>query len=182
MENTKVKALFQVAICVSDARAVLQNWIDYFGIDKTKVIHKNFKEMHAEGKYQCNNYLEKDCEFYHELYRFNLGGVDFEIIQPLTDNPNPYTDFLKKNGGNGIHHVAMTFENREVMRAEMKELGLPILTYSSQGGKPMDKDNADVYFYDMREKFGIIVEAVEGLVGPIVNEDYGAYYKEHPFD
>ena len=171
MEKLKIDLVFQVCVCVSDAKAVLENWKKYFEIDESKIIHRNLKELYDQGEYHCGNYMGKPCEYYHELYRFELGGIDFEIIEPITKEPgNPYSDFLIQNGGNGIHHIGVKFRDRDLMVENMKELGIPIYTYGYQG-QPMSNGKVkDCYFYDLREKLGVIFECCEIVVGPLAND------------
>lgn len=76
MEKLKIDLVFQVCVCVSDAKAVLENWKKYFEIDESKIIHRNLKELYDQGEYHCGNYMGKPCEYYHELYRFELGGIE----------------------------------------------------------------------------------------------------------
>lgn len=171
MKKMDIDLIFQVCVCVNDAKAVLENWKKYFNIAEEAIIHRDLKQLHDEGNYHCGNYLGKPCEYYHELYRFPLGGIDFEIIEPITKEPgNPYSDFLIQNGGNGIHHLGVKFKSRDDVIADMEELEIPIYTYGYQG-KPMANEKLkDCYFYDLREQLGVIFECCELVVGPLAND------------
>jgi len=171
MNKIDVDLVFQVCVCVSDAKAVLENWKKMFNIDETRIVHRNLKELYDKGEYRCGNYLEEPCDYYHELYRFDLGGIDFEIIEPITKEPgNPYSDFLIQNGGNGIHHIAVKFHDRDVMVRNMKELGVPVYTYGSQGQPMSNGKLKDCYFFDLRKQLGVIFECCEMVVGPLAND------------
>lgn len=168
MEKIDIDLIFQVAICVNNAKEVLENWKKYFNIDENNIIHRNFKELYDAGEYHCGNYNGKPCDFYHEIYRFDLGGIDFEIIEPLSKEPgNPYSDFLIQNGGNGIHHIAVKFRDRNVIVKDMEELGIPVYTYAYQGQPMANGKLKDCYFYDLRDKLGVIFECCEMVVGPL---------------
>lgn len=170
-EKLDLDLIFQVCVVVSDAKAVVKNWIDNFNIDESKIIHRNLKEMYDEGNYHCGNYNENPCEYYHELYRLEVGGIDFEIIEPITKEPgNPYTDFLIGNGGNGIHHLGVKFRDRDKAVNKFKEMGIPVYTYAYQG-KPTDSGTLkDCYFYDLRKLLGVIFECGSAVVGPLAND------------
>lgn len=174
MEKLKLELVFQVGVCVSDADTVLENWKNYFDIDESAIVSRNLKELHDQGGYTCGNYLGHPCEYYHKLYRFDLGGIDFEIIEPITKQAgNPYTDFLSENGGNGIHHLGVVFKDRERLIKTMDEWGVPLYTYSSQGPTAAGGALKDCYFYDLRDKLGVILEAASHAVGPRACEHTG---------
>jgi len=171
MEKMDIDLVFQVSVCVSNAKEVLENWKKLFNIDESKIIHRNLKELYDAGQYHCGNYNGKPCDYYHELYRFDLGGIDFEIIEPLSKEPgNPYSDFLIQNGGNGIHHIAVKFRNRDQMVQNMAEMGIPIYTYGYQGEPMANGKLKDCYFYDLRKMLGVIFECGDIVVGPLAND------------
>ncbi len=171
MEKIAFDLVFQVSVCVSDAEAVLNNWKKFVEIDEGAVIHRNLKELYDAGEYHCGNYMGNPCDYYHKLYRFDLGGIDFEIIEPITKEPgNPYSDFLIQNGGNGIHHIAVKMRDRDLLVKNMEELGIPVYTYGYQGQPLANGRRKDCYFYDLRELLGVIIEAGDIVVGPLAND------------
>ena len=136
--------IYQVSVCVSNMDAVLHNWKKYFNIDERTITCGNSKEYGWDQKY---------C-------RFDLGGIDFEIIEPLDKGPgNPYSDFLIENGGNGVHHIGVKFRDREKFVQNMEKLEILPLPRTYQGAALPDSVPQDSYFYDLRDMLGVILKA-----------------------
>lgn len=171
MNKLDMSLIFQISVTVKDMDECLNNWRSCFDIDENTIIRKSTKEIYDTGKYHCKNFLEKEVEFYHKYYRFDLAGLDMEMIEPITlDNINPYTDFLNRSG-NGLQHLGVKINNRDELVAGMKEMGIPIYTYAYQGPKTdVMSERADCYFYDLREQLGIIIEAGGAVVGPLATD------------
>lgn len=168
MKKLDLRLIFQLSVTTSDMDGMLSNWRSHFDIDESSIIRKSTKEIFDRGEYHCKNFLEKEVEFYHKYYRFDLGGLDMEMIEPITTgNVNPYTDFLS-HGKNGLQHLGVKIMNREDLVEEMKNRGVPVYTYAYMG--PSEEDiskRADCYFYDLRPLLGIIIEAGGAVVGPL---------------
>ncbi len=171
MEKMDLDLIFQICICVDDMDAVLNNWRKYFNINEDSIIRKSTKEIYDRGEYHCGNYMGKPCEYFHKYYRLDLGGLDLEIIEPITKGPgNPYSDFLAE-GGNGIHHLGVKFRDRGKLVKNMEELRIPVMTYAYQGPKTDDMEaRSDCYFYDLREMLGVVFEAGGAVVGPLATD------------
>lgn len=169
MKKAKPEAVFQVAMVVRDAEAkvaALKKWFDF---DESSITVKSTKDMTEQGIYTDCLVMGKPAEFYIKTIRLSFGGVDFEYVQPLNqDGGDPFSDWLNEHG-EGIHHVNIKFEDKDVLVQNMAELGIPELHSGKMRGKGFS-------FYDMREQFGFIAEIGEMVVGPMAE----AYYKDHP--
>ena len=170
-DKIKIDLIFQVSICVNDMEAVMKNFRELFDIDEATLIKRCTKDFYDRGEFDGARYLGKHCEFYIKYYRFDLGGIDFEIIEPLDKNlGNPYSDFLIQNGGkNGIHHIACKIHDRTVFIQKMEQMGIPPLTCGTMGAPMPNGEKKDFYFYDLRDLLGIIIEAGNIVVGPLAN-------------
>lgn len=171
MKKLDLSLIFQLSVTTSHMDGMLSNWRSHFAVDEDTIIRKSTKEIFDRGEYHCKNFLEREVEFYHQYYRFDLGGLDMEIIQPITtDNVNPYTSFLS-HGKNGLQHLGVKITNREDLVEEMKRLGVPVYTYAYMGPEEEDiSKRADCYFYDLRPQLGIIIEAGGAVVGPLASD------------
>ncbi len=168
-EKFKIDLVFQVSICVNDMEAVMKNWKELVDFDHASIVQRCTKDFYDRGEFDGANYLGKPCEFYIKYYRFDLGGIDFEIIEPLSKEPgNPYSDFLIRNGGqNGVHHIACKMNDRAVFLKKMEELNIPPLQCGTMGPPMPNGKKKDFYFFDLRELLGIVVEAGNVVVGPL---------------
>ena len=171
MKKLDLALIFQLSISTTDMDKSLNGWRSCFNINEDSIIRKSTKEIYDRGEYHCKNFLEQEVEFYHKYYRFDLGGLDMEMIEPITtDNVNPYTSFLKY-GKNGLQHLGIKINNRPDLVENMKEIGVPVYTYSYMG--PVEPDitkRADCYFYDLRPQLGIVIEAGGAVVGPLATD------------
>ena len=52
----------------------------------------------------------------------STGASQIELIQPLTA-PSPYTEFLKANGGDGVHHLAYIVDGIDPFLEHLREVG-----------------------------------------------------------
>jgi len=171
-EKFRIDLVFQVSICVNDMEAVMQNWKDLVDFDHATIIQRCTKDFYDRGEFDGARYLGKECEFYIKYYRFDLGGLDFEIIEPLSKEAgNPYSDFLIQNGGkNGVHHIACKINDRPAFIAKMEDMGIPPLTCGTMGPPMPNGGRKDFYFYDLRDLLGVVIEAGNVVVGPLAKD------------
>ena len=52
----------------------------------------------------------------------STGASQIELIQPLSA-PSPYTEFLKANGGDGVHHLAYIVDGIDPFLEHLREVG-----------------------------------------------------------
>ena len=160
MKKTTMKSMFQVGVVVWDAKKALEEWKKYFNIDESTIIMKNTKDLADAGKYENPKYYGEETELWINICRFDMGGLDFEIIEPLDkEGSNMYSDFLKEHGP-GIHHVNVLLEDRDGFSEAMEENGIPVMLDASSQGKTCK-------FYDVREQLGLIIECGDIVVGPL---------------
>ena len=171
-EKIKIDLLFQIGICVSDLEAVMKNWKDLVDFDHASIITRNTKDLYDTGKLEgADMYNGKKGEpWFLKLYRFDLGNLDIEIIEPLDKRPgNPYSDFLLKHG-NGVHHIACKVQNRPVLIKKMEEMGIPKMIETSMGEVLANGEKKGNVFYDLNDVLGLIIEAGNVVVGPMAND------------
>ena len=160
MKKTNMKSIFQVGVVVPDAKATFANWQKYFNINEDSIIQKNTRDLAAVGKYQNPKYYGKESELWINIVRFDMGGLDFEIIEPLDkDGDDMYATWLREHGP-GIHHVNVLLEDRDGFAQAMAENDIPVVLDASAQGKTCQ-------FYDLRQQLGAIFECGDTVVGPL---------------
>ena len=172
MEKLKFDLVFQVALCVSDLDAILENWKKYVDFDETTLVRRSTKDAFERGGWEGHNYNEKPCVFFQKYARFTLGNIDFEIIEPVSKEPgDPYSDFLLQNGGcNGIHHIGVKLASSDALHGQMHALGIPVMNKCEMGPVLSDGTRKSCEFYDLREVLGMIVESCSVVVGPLADD------------
>lgn len=164
MEKVKPELVFQVGMIVHDVEKTLDNLRRYFDIEEDSIVIKSTKEKAEQGIAAENMYDGKPAEFYIKTARLNFGGIDFEYIQPLTKEGNPYEDWLKAHG-QGIHHINMKLSDRSIFDKAMSEAGITPHIYSRTGDLELET-------YDLRRLFGFIGEMGDMVVGPMASGYY----------
>ncbi len=170
MEKPGIDLIFQVALCVEDLDETLRYWKQTFDFDETTIIRKCTRDSFENDGWDGRNYNEKPCEFFHKFCRFSLGGLDFEIIEPLDKTPgNPYSDFLAEHGS-GIHHIGVKINDQKLLDENMKQQGVPRYNYAEMGPVLADGSRKSCVFYDLRKTLGVILECGSVVVGPLAND------------
>jgi methylmalonyl-CoA/ethylmalonyl-CoA epimerase len=95
---------------------------------------------------------EVDYDMDLRLAKSQLGGIGFEIIQPLKGE-TVYTEFLEKHG-EGLHHLAFAVEDFDAEVAEMERRGFKIV---QTGAMP----NSRWAYFDTNSVGGMLIELCE---------------------
>jgi hypothetical protein len=83
-----------------------------------------------------------------------VGGLQYELIQPLSGQVGFYTEALRDDGGMRFHHVCMRKDDLDAARREVERHKLPIV-YEGQTGVTR-------FFYaDARATLGHYLEFVQ---------------------
>ncbi len=95
---------------------------------------------------------EADYDMDLRLAKSQLGGIGFELIQPLKGE-TVYTEFLAKHG-EGLHHLAFGVEDFDAEVAEMKKRGFKVV---QTGAMP----NSRWAYFDTDAVGGMLIELCE---------------------
>lgn len=102
------------------------------------------------GKTVRGNEVDYDMDL--RLAKSNLGGIGFEVIQPLKGE-TVYTEFLEKHG-EGLHHLAFRVEDFDAEVDEMKKRGFNVV---QTGALP----NSRWAYFDTDIVGGMLIELCE---------------------
>lgn len=163
MTKLKMDVVCQAAVVVKDLNEGLLAFRQLFGIDEESLSSSDSRDAYTEGRLSEVKYKGAKGEFHYIQHNFFMGGMDIEMFAPTPgyeDEVNPFTDFLKENGGPGIHHLNIRLVNREESVEYLeKELGcLPMYDLYHLG--------RNCRYYDFRRELGLIIEYGMRLVGP----------------
>ncbi len=159
----KMDLVCQVAVIVNNLEEGLAAFRDLYGIDESSLSYSNSQEAYAEGRLKEVKYKGEEVNLHYVQHNFFMGGMDIELFAPMPgyeNEVNPFTDFLKQNGGPGIHHLNIRLVNRqEGVDYLEKELGfIPLYDLYHLG--------RSCKYYDFREELGLIIEYGMRVVGP----------------
>lgn len=162
MTKLKLDLVCQVAVVVEDLESGLAQFRSLFGIDETSLSYSDSRDAYAEGRLQQVRYKGVEGTYYYLQYNFFLGGMDIEMFAPipgLSQEYNPFTDFLKEHGP-GIHHLNIRLANREEGIDFLKnDLGIQPLYDLYHLGR-------NCTYFDLRDTLGVVLEFGQRVVGP----------------
>ncbi len=168
--RTAIDLIFQICVCVENLHETMANWKEIFDFDEGTIVLKSTKKAFEEDDWNGLNYNEKKCGFFHQYYRFSIGNLDLEIIEPFDKNPgNPYSDFLIEHG-RGLHHLGVKIGNLKQLMDDMKRQGIPRFNYAEMGPVLADGSRKACVFYDLRPQLGCIFECGSVVVGPLATD------------
>lgn len=162
-EKLKMDLVCQVAVVVNNLEEGLEAFRDLMGIDESSLSYSDSRDAYAEGRLKEVKYNGVEGEFHYVQHNFYMGGMDIEMFAPIPgyeDEVNPFTDFLRENGGPGIHHLNIRLVNRqEGVDYLEKELGvIPLYDLYHLG--------RSCKYYDFRKELGMVIEYGMRVVGP----------------
>ena len=141
----------QMALVVEDVYASMDQWSKVLGIGPWDVRHFT-PETVRDFKYQG----EVVTEWFDFICAVTwVGAVEIELIQPIA-GPNIYWKHLKDHGP-GLHHIKDVMPDSEIPAAvkHFEDAGFPVI----QTGWIDDDVH---YYFDTKEKLGMVVEIGNG--------------------
>lgn len=171
LKKTTIDLIFQVSVVTDNMDKLLSNWKEIFDFDEKSIVIKTTEDAYKYDNWDGFNYNEKPCKFFNRFCRFNLGGIDFEIIEPMDkDARSPFSDFLFESGGSAMHHIGIKVGDMDALDRKMKEMGIPVLNHAEMGKVLSDGTRKNCTFYDLRKQLGLILECGSLVVGPMASD------------
>lgn len=152
--NRTEKQIFQVVCVVHALETTLESW-------------KRLVDFRWESIKDVSNQISQACCLYHgkevpcpvKAVRFDLGGIDMVLIEPLNkQGGDPYSDSLLAHG-QGFHHLGIYAE-------EQAEL---LKQYAAAGLRPaceMILEEGHYQLFDFTEEMGFSMTLWDRMVGP----------------
>ena len=132
----------KVGIVVRNANETAKAWADILGV--TIPPAREVKSMeYPKGSTASRKAHYKVTSWTHD------NNITIELLEPV-GGPSPWSEALKKQGGNAVHHLTFNVGNRleEMIRVLQAKGGT--LTYGRPGGSSA--------YLDFTDKLGIVVE------------------------
>ena len=165
MAKLKMDTVMQVAVVVNDLEEGLRNFEKILGYEEGSLSYSKSIDNINEGKLKDASYKGEIRPFHYVQHNFFLGGMDIEMFAPepgYEDESNPFTDFLKENGGPGIHHINARLVSREE--------GVEWIKRAIPGQKVPLYDlifnGRNCTYFDLRDELGMTIEYGQRIVGP----------------
>ncbi|GAA0181808.1 hypothetical protein SH2C18_42890 [Clostridium sediminicola] len=145
----------QIGLIVDDLDTTLEKFEKIFGIGPFRVV-----DFPPEGEENITmKYKGEDEKFTAKFCFYNLGNIEFEIIQPLTGK-TIWRDFLDEKGP-GLHHIKFLVPTHDESREYLLDNGFNISQMGSSVGKNAGKEWV---FYDTDDTLGFALEMMNEIV------------------
>lgn len=146
MSKLKIDRVQQVGMIVRDIDEKIENYKKIIDIDPAGIKLYDTRKLAFSDK----KYLGKYVDFDLKIALFRVGGIQFELIQPLNASGDYYSDYLDEKG-EGINHLCVMFEDNDAFLNVMKDMGKePVNTGHICG--------ADYFYYDLNDVLGFVIE------------------------
>ena len=125
MESISSKQVIKLGIIVDDVEEAAKYYAKLFGMEVPKV-----SVPAPESSVEINDstytwYKGSDKKPRCKVTKVNTGPVYLELIEPLPDVPNPFTDFKDKYG-QGVYFISFYIEGFGEHIEFMEDLGMPM--------------------------------------------------------
>lgn len=94
-----IDRIFRIVIVVPNLERALDNWMQLVEFDVNSI------ELKERNENDLCTYKGKVISCPVKCAAFDMGGIQMELVQPLSEE-GPYAEFLKKSGS-GIHHIGV---------------------------------------------------------------------------
>lgn len=153
--NETFRNPIQIGLLVDDLEKVMKNLEEIFGIGPFRIV--DFPPPGYENV--MRKYKGQDADFSAKFCFFNLGNIEFEIIQPISGN-NIWRDYIDEHGP-GLHHLKFSVPEHAPSQAYLKDKGIEIEQMGASVGKNTGKEWV---FYDTRDLIGFSIETMNEIV------------------
>ncbi len=138
----------QIGIVVPDLDAAIRTYRDVYGIGPWEVF-----EVGPENSHDVRLYGQP-VEWRGRAAVTMVGGVMWELIQPIDDN-GLFARFLAERGG-GVHHIAVTTPDfRRTLQEQAARGNQPIMSGTFSG--------IEIDYLNTERELGVILEVFSGM-------------------
>lgn len=157
-EREWAKQIFQVVCVVSDLEETLGNWRRLVEFNQASI------KLGKTGEGAKCLYKGEEIQCPARYARFDLGGVDLKLVEPLhKEGGDPYSDCLLQKG-QGFHHVGIYTEAYEEFLERYQQMNLKP-SYEEIAGETHYR------LYDLEERIGMSIAPWIHMTGPCGGRD-----------
>jgi 4-hydroxyphenylpyruvate dioxygenase-like putative hemolysin len=113
------KIVTQIGILVHDIEKTAQEWADFFGIGKPKIIVTDTVDI-AQTEYRGAKTPARA-----KLAFIDAGQLQIELIEP-DHEPSTWREYLDQHG-EGPHHIAFVIDGMKEKVLQLEQRGMPLI-------------------------------------------------------
>lgn len=141
----------QIGMLTRDLEKTLKNLDDILGIGPFQIVG-----FPPEGEKSVTmKYYGEERPFKAKFCFFNLGNIEFEVIQPL-EGETIWGEFLKDREA-GLHHIKFLVPEHDPIHRHMASKGVSVSQMGSAVGKNAGRE---WLYYDTEKLLGFAVETM----------------------
>lgn len=158
MADGRRSQIFQIVCVVRDLEETLNNWKKYVEFHQESIKITSTEDAPIPCRYRG-----EEISLRIRQARFDLGGIDMKLVQPLASGGDPYSDVLAERG-QGFHHISICVPDKAEMERTIRAWGEePICEQSVHG--------VTYLTFDLRERMGLMFEPWDHMIGPLGPRD-----------
>ncbi|MDP6978961.1 MAG: VOC family protein [Myxococcota bacterium] len=149
---TPFKQVFQLGIVVRDVDASIERYKSLLGVTDEMISRIETKDL---PDWIETRYRGKPSEFHIRIALINMGGIQFELIEPIAGEPSCYSEFFEKVG-QGIQHIMVQPVDHEGLIETLEANGSELINQGKMFGQ-------EFRYYDLTEDLGFVLELFAGM-------------------
>lgn len=148
-----IEQIFQVVCVVHDLDQTLNNWKEMVEFDQSSM------KLGTTAEGAVCIYHGKEISCLLRYARFDFGGVDLKLVEPLNKSGgDPYSDCLREKG-QGFHHLGVYTKAYDALLEQYEALGLHPIYEETVGQERY-------LLYDFTAQTGMAVMPRMEMTGP----------------
>ncbi|MHB1393338.1 MAG: VOC family protein [Clostridia bacterium] len=155
LNDNTFKNPIQIGLIAEDLDSTLENLQNILGIGPFRIVDY----PPAEKKDLKRFYKGEPSDFTAKFCFFDLGNIEFEVIQPLTGK-SIWRDFLDKKGP-GLHHIKFNVDEHGSAREHFESKGIEVSQMGASVGK---NEGKEWVFYNTYDAVGFAVEVMNTII------------------
>lgn len=148
------KQIFQVVCVVRNLERTLSNW--------KRLVDFNQNSLKDASRENRCIYRGQEVCVPVKAVRFDLGGIDMKLVEPLNEQGDPYSDCLRTRG-QGFHHLGIYTDDQSDMLERCRKIQLPIYEEFTEDGH--------YQMFDLAESVGFAFIPWDHMTGPCAPRD-----------
>ena len=151
------KQIFQVVCVVKSLEETLANWKRLVDFREDSI-----KDVSQETAGARCLYHGREVQVPVKAVRFDFGGIDLKLVEPLNREGDPYSDSLRAHG-QGFHHLGIYAEDAAELAERCKGAKAPSYEEVSERGRYL--------LFDFTGEMGFAFTPWDRMTGPCAPRD-----------
>ncbi|MAG31742.1 MAG: hypothetical protein CL908_12715 [Deltaproteobacteria bacterium] len=150
--TTSFQQVIQLGVVVRDVDASLERYKALLGVSDEQIARIETRELPS---WLETRYRGEPSDFHARIALLDLGGIQFELIEPVAGDPSCYSEFLEEVGP-GIQHIMVQPTDHARLTETLEANGSELINQGMMFG-------GEFRYYDLTEDLGFVLELYENM-------------------